>query len=191
MRKVAALVFMGLFGCDGEAEEEAVWYLGCGDPVCADYTGPFDGIGLCEDDGIVAGDACDVVGDTCDPVDSCNALLQCATSDPTQQTGGCPVSLAKHKQDIQYLDGQARQTAAQEVRAMKLASWRYTGSLDDGKTHLGFIIDDAPGSAAVAADGKHVDLYGYTSLAIATIQEQQAQIDALEVRLKALEAQCK
>ena len=44
---------------------------------------------------------------------------------------------------------------------------------------------------ALAADGKHVDLYGYTSLAIATIQEQQAQIDALEVRLKALEAQCK
>jgi hypothetical protein len=33
-----------------------------------------------------------------------------------------------------------------------------------------------------------VDLYGYTSLAIAALQEQQAEIDALKAEVEALKA---
>ncbi|MGH7896283.1 MAG: hypothetical protein ACREQL_16575, partial [Candidatus Binatia bacterium] len=51
---------------------------------------------------------------------------------------------------------------------------------------LGFIIDDVGTSPAVAADGGHVDLYGYTSMAVAAIQAQQKRIEALEREVAAL-----
>ena len=38
-------------------------------------------------------------------------------------------------------------------------------------------------------DGEHVDLYGYTSLALAAIQSQQVQIAAQQVELVALQQQ--
>lgn len=191
------LLLLPLLACGGDPNDSTTagmdapkWYLGCGDPVCQGYTGPFDGVPLCADEGVAAGDACDSEGATCDPEDSCNALVQCSTSDPLDDPYGCPVSLKKYKRSIDYLDEAGRAKAAADLSAMKLATWRYEGSLDDGKQHLGFLIDDVPGSAAVAADGRHVDLYGYTSLAVATIQQQQAQIAALEARLNALEARC-
>jgi len=186
-----------LLACGGDTDTDTdtpagdpQWYLGCGDPVCQAYSGPFDGVPLCTDAGIDVGTPCDAVGETCDPVDACNALVQCTTSDPLQDPYGCPVSLARHKRDVRYLASEDRAGAARELNAMKLATWRYKGALDDGKTHLGFLIDDVPGSSVVAADGQHVDLYSYTSLAIATIQQQQQQIEALEARLEALEASC-
>lgn len=176
----------------GSTTSSAEYYLTCGDPVCQGYTGPFTGVPLCSDVGISVGDACDTadLDETCDPVDSCNARLICATDDPTQQTGGCPISRAKHKDGIEYLDPQQRAQAGQRALEMKLATWRYAGELDDGKEHLGFIIDDDPTSPAVRPDGEHVDLYGYTSLAVAALQEQQARIERLEARLIQLEEQC-
>lgn len=177
-------------GGGGDPEPEPAFYLTCGDPACSGYGGPFDGVPLCADEGISAGDPCDEadLDVTCDPVDACNALVVCAEEDPTQGTGGCPISLKKYKREIAYLDAAARAKASEDLLAMKLATWRYDGALDDGAVHLGFLIDDVPGSPAVRADGGHVDLYGYTSLAVATIQEQQRRIDALEARLAALEA---
>lgn len=56
------------------------------------------------------------------------------------------------------------------------------------KLRLGFLIDDDPASPAVRPDGERVDLYGYTSLAIAALQEQQAEIDALKAEVEALKA---
>ena len=171
---------------------DAQYYLTCGDPVCQGYTGPFAGVPLCSDAGTSVGDMCDAadIDDTCDPVDSCNARLICATDDPTQQTGGCPISRARHKEQIEYLDPAARAQASKRALDMKLATWRYTGDLDDGKQHLGFIIDDDPTSPAVRPDGEHVDLYGYTSLAVAALQEQQAHIERLEERLAEIERSC-
>lgn len=51
---------------------------------------------------------------------------------------------------------------------------------DPSKERLGFMIDDNEGSAAVNAQRDLVDLYGYTSMAVATIQLQAQQINALE-----------
>jgi hypothetical protein len=60
----------------------------------------------------------------------------------------------------------------------------YKGEPDGQKNHLGFIIDDAPASSpAIASDQTHVDEYGYASMLLAAVQEQQKQIDALQKEL--------
>jgi hypothetical protein len=123
----------------------------------------------------------------CDPIDQCNRLLECRRNpDP----GPCPISRAKHKHDISYLDNPGLEAAAQQAFDMKLATWAYNWDAPTAPAHLGFIIDDAPNGAAVAQDGEHVDLYGYTSITLAAVQvqqrkivQQQAQIDALQAEL--------
>jgi len=187
----------------GEVAEDLRWYSTCGDPACSGYGGPFDGVALCDDiDGgaPAEGDACDEAGASCDPVDYCNALMTCAAEDPKDQTGGCPVSKAEHKRDIDYLSPEELAAVQSELMAMKLATWSYTDESPDA-TRLGFIIDDqtvgGSGSPAVRPDGERVDLYGYTSMTVAALQSQAAQLEAqaaqvaaLEARLKALEAGC-
>jgi hypothetical protein len=174
-------------------EPSLAWYVTCGDPVCGGYTGPTEGVPLCTDE--AEGDACSDEGATCDPEDDCNALIVCATEDPTAQPGGCPISRRKYKRDIHYLSAAERAAVADTAVGMKLATWSYRREPAGTPPHLGFIIDDNEGSYAVTADGDHVDLYGYTSLALAASQaqerrlaEQQARIDAQEQRILALEA---
>jgi hypothetical protein len=101
------------------------WFTTCGDPVCQGYTGPFDGVPLCTTE--AEGDACDADGAQCDPQDDCNALLICATDDPKDQTGGCPISRKERKTDIAYLDDAGKRSAAREALGIKLATWRYRG----------------------------------------------------------------
>jgi hypothetical protein len=198
MNRAALLSVLTLAGCPlltttkttDSATGDLVWYYTCGDPACSGYGGPFKGIDLCSDLAVSAGQACDDADFQCDPVDDCNALLVCATEDPQDQTGGCPISLRKYKDEVHYLSPAERSRAAQQALELPLATWRYKGALDDGKTHLGFLIDDIPASPAVAAGGGHVDLYGYTSLTLAAVQQQQAQIDQLRAEIEALKSSC-
>lgn len=166
---------------------EAQWYLTCGDPACQGYTGPFDGVPLCEAQTV--GATCGELDAECDPEDDCNARLRCATEDPTQQEGGCPISRVRHKRDVRYLNAEDQARLAAEVRQMKLSTWNYTWDAPERAPRLGFLIDDQPRSAAVTADGEHVDLYGYTSLTVAALQVQAAQIEALQEELRALRAE--
>ncbi len=184
---VAWLLFSA---CGGAVESstpasEPRWYMDCGDPACSGYGGPFDGVPLCVDE--VLGEACDSVGTTCDPVDGCNALVVCATEDPTAGTAGCPISRRAAKQDIRYLGAEEIAALGAEARQVRLARWTY---IDDPSvtSRLGFIIEDVggPASPLVRPDGERVDLYGYTSLAIAGLQAQQAEIDALRAEIAAL-----
>jgi hypothetical protein len=156
-------------------------YYTCGDPVCRGYTGG-SGAPLCATEKV--GDPCSVDGQKCDPQDDCNALVICAGSDPTMKPGGCPISRRQYKEDIHYLGPADLARYRDELLAMKLATWRYKHS--PSKERLGFMIDDNEGSAAV--DGKRdlVDLYGYTSMAVATIQLQAQQIDALKNEVAAM-----
>ena len=61
---------------------------------------------------------------------------------------------------------------------MKLATWRY--KQDPARERLGFMIDDNEQSVAVDLDRDLVDLYGYASLAVATVQLQAQEIEALK-----------
>lgn len=180
---------LGLLGCGGDpgggrdaGTAALAWYTTCGDPVCRGYTPPA-GIPLCSTEKV--GDPCSSDGQRCDPKSDCNALLICAKSDPKTSPGGCPVSRASAKHEITYVDDALRGRLAQEIENTRLATYRYkTG----GPLRLGFLIDDQPLSMSVDPARDMIDLYGYTSMTVAALQQQSKRIAALEAQLARLQA---
>ena len=159
------------------------WYATCGDPVCRGYTPPA-GVPRCTTE--TTGATCATAGTRCDPMDSCNALYICATSDPKMGTGGCPISRQKYKTDIHYLDEAGLEKYAGELSKVKLATYKYkTG----GPTRLGFIIEDHEPSVSIDSEHDMVDLYGYTSMAVAALRMQEKQLAALQQQVRELSAQ--
>lgn len=154
------------------------YFTTCGDPVCGK---PTDDPRLTGCTGQQEGAACSQDGELCElDGDDCNANLLCAATDPKEQSGGCPKSLASTKHDIVYLSPTSRDRIRDEVVTMPLATWKYNDQDPNAREHLGFIIDDQPAtSPAVRSSGERVDLYGYTSMAVAAIQAQDAQIREL------------
>jgi hypothetical protein len=162
------------------------WYTTCGDPVCSTADAGAGGSTASPCTTEKAGDACTTAGNQCDPGSGCNVHLICATSDPKMAPGGCPISRARFKKDIDYVPDQRLQSIHDELMTMRLATWRYTSEAESTSPHLGFIIDDNPASASVDATGDRVDLYGYTSMAVAAAQVQNKRIEALERELRSL-----
>jgi hypothetical protein len=163
------------------------FFYTCGDPVCRGYTGS-TGVPGCTAEQL-AGEPCSEMGTSCDPMDGCNRLLVCTNVDPT--TGGCPISRREAKTNIRYLDDRAVLRLHDEVMRIRLATYKYKAAAETGKTHLGFIIDDVAPSPAVHPSGNTVDLYGYTSMAVAALQMQARQIEALKSDLEVLREQMK
>lgn len=164
------------------------WYTTCGDPVCRGYTGPFPNVPLCS--GEAVGALCGTAGARCDPKDGCNAQLLCSDRDPRQQAGGCPISRGRFKDDVRYLSDAQRQELHQQVQRLRLATYRYRDAGPQAPQRLGFLIDDAErgagGAAAVDAARDMIDLYGYTSMAMAALQVQAQQIAALQAEVARL-----
>lgn len=162
------------------------WYQTCGDPVCQ-FPSPPTGDPPCKTQ--VVGDPCMEGEAACDPGSGCGASLVCANSDPTNG-GLCPVSRREHKADIEYLDEAGRESFAREIERVRLATYRYKND-PEARKHLGFIMEDVEPS--VSADSGHgvVDLYGYMSMAVAALQEQRGEIDALKKQVKSLRRECK
>ena len=132
----------------------------------------------------------------------CACIQGCVCPSPgytgCQQTNGgvtCqggPVSRREYKTDIGYVDDAERASLAEQALHTRLAEYRYKSEPEDAKRHLGFIIDDMPAqSPAVQGDATHVDLYGYTSMLLATVQQQQKQIDALQKQVDSLKAKAR
>jgi hypothetical protein len=70
---------------------------------------------------------------------------------------------------------------------MRLASYEYTDPVLAGRRRLGVIIEDQPGdSFAVESNRGQMDLYGYTSMVLATVQSQARRIEALEREVASL-----
>ena len=166
-------------GCGGyDASDRTTWFTSCGDPVCSGYRPPA-GVERCTSES--PGQACSVEGSRCDPVDACNSLLVCAQSDP--RLAGCPISARRFKRDVRYLTDEEREAVAREVRGIRLARYRYLGS---DVPRLGFVLEDDPPAAVVDRDRDMVDLYGYSSLAVAALQVQERRIEALEREVREL-----
>jgi hypothetical protein len=110
-------------------------------------------------------------------------LNKCIDSQTALECSNGAVSRREFKKDIDYVRDDERAALASEALSISLARYRYKTEPAGDRKHLGFIIDDvleqSPESPAVASDATHVDLYGYTSMLLATVQEQQKQIDAL------------
>jgi len=68
---------------------------------------------------------------------------------------------------------------------LKLARYRYTTDADDARSRLGFLIDQAPQSPAVASDAMPSTLHLRHMIA-AAVQAPQKKIDALLGEVHAL-----
>ncbi len=188
---LAALASCGGGSDSGSSRTAALnWFTTCGDPVCGGYRGPFPGVPPCSTE--KAGDLCTVANAECDLKDSCNTRLRCSDADPKQQPGGCPISRAAFKRDIRYLDDAQRAQLWRELQALKLATYRYKDAGPAGAPRLGFLIDDVQRSGgslatlALDAERDQVDLYGYVSMAVAALQVQSQQIEALRQEVRQL-----
>ena len=183
-RRLLFVLVLLLPACGSDPTPPPQWYFTCGDPVCSGHQIPPGGIPPCSFE--TPGESCRPEGARCDPIDECNRLLVCATSDPVQQPGGCPISSARFKRDIEYLgDADLRRLHA-ELRRFRLASYRYRALGPEDRRHLGFIIEDVGRSAAVDAERDRVDLYGYASMTVAALQVQAKQIESLQAEVSAL-----
>lgn len=150
----------------------------------------FDGPAFCPQPRPRVGSACAKDGESCavsSPVECGQATIVCKGGVWTLNDFGCPVSTARVKRDVEYVDRTAEERLRSEVLDVRLATYRYTQG-DDAR-HLGFIIEDMPeGSAAVLPSRDRVDLYGYVSMTVAALKAQQREIDALKREVARLEA---
>lgn len=186
LRRTTILALLCLMqSCGNEPSSPPRWYFTCGDPVCRGYTS--SGIASCTS-AQVAGQACGPRDASCDPRDDCNRLLTCSIDDPTRRPGGCPISRASAKRDVRYLDDEDLDRRYVELRALRLATYRYRDARPTSPERLGFVIDDGPPAVCVAGDGETVDLYGYTSLTVAAVQAQARRIEELEREVAGLRA---
>jgi hypothetical protein len=175
----------GLGGRDG-GQAGLKWFLTCGFPVCGGPTQPIDaGVAACTTQ--KAGDPCTSAGVTCDPHGSCGEKLMCTDHDPRMQPGGCPISRARFKQDIEYLGEAELKRYAEQVLDIPLATYRYRDD-PSSRQQLGFIIEDVEPSLSVDDARDRVDLYGYTSMAVAALKVQGQELEALRQELRVLRA---
>jgi hypothetical protein len=127
----------------------------------------------------------------CGPHEFCCSSLPVTT--PTcfdsRTTSTCPISRRVYKSDVEYLRPADAQRLRDELMRFRLATYRYRDQRAAQPEHLGFMIDDVVPSASVTGrTGDTVDLYGYTSMAVAALQVQARQIESLEREVKALRA---
>lgn len=102
----------------------------------------------------------------------------------------CPISQRKHKKDIQYLSEAEEQRLKDELLGFRLATYRYKSETDAERPHLGFIIDDVAPSPAVMSSGERVDMYGYQTMSVATLQVQAREIAELRKQVEDLKKTC-
>jgi hypothetical protein len=136
------------------------------------------------------GTPCDVAGVMCAYLQECGQPVK-VCSDGVWTPGqvlGCPVSTRRVKKDIRYLSTSEVAATAAEALKLRLATYEYKGAPYSGRRHLGFIIEDSPNAPAVDRDGDLVDLYGYSSMLLATAQAQEREIQRLEELVRLLKA---
>ena len=163
-----------------EASGMTYWET-CGDPVCV---GHYDhGVPVCTDQ--TEGAACSDRSERCDPENTCNSDLLCTNRNPRV---GCRRSRREYKRDITYVTESERSKLLAEVLEIPLVTYHYHEDADTRPLRLGFIIEDVEPSLSVNSEQNVVDVYAFTSMAVAAIQEQQEQIEALQREVEALRA---
>jgi len=119
---------------------------------------------------------------------NCNSFLVCANRDPSGVA--CRLrSRRQFKHDIEYLVHGDLERLRSKLLKMNLTRFRYNGEPASTPPHLGFIIEDVEPSPSIDSQNDTVDLYGYVSMAVATIQVQESEIQALRKELDALRGQ--
>jgi hypothetical protein len=89
MNQVATCVASRCVARDRSAAQ-LQWYFTCGDPVCGAWRDK-PNIRRCTPSEL-RGTSCPTRDEVCDPMNSCNSLLQCTDRDPQLRPGGCPIA---------------------------------------------------------------------------------------------------
>jgi outer membrane murein-binding lipoprotein Lpp len=112
------------------------------------------------------------------------ALVGC-TGDRTEPEPNATeaTSSRRFKEDIAYVSPAELDRLKDALVGVRLATFRYKG---DKTRHLGFILEDSPDIPASDMPRSRVDLYAYTSMAVAALQIQAKQIEQLEADVDAL-----
>jgi hypothetical protein len=93
-------------------------------------------------------------------------------------------SSRRFKEDIAYASPSELEQLKEALVKVRLATFRYKQG--DKARHLGFIIEDSPDIPASDVARSRVDLYAYTSMAVAALQVQARQIEQLEAEVDVL-----
>ncbi len=152
-----------------------LWLPVCSAPVDAGPGG--EDAGECP----AVGSACTALGEPCGTPSAANCGVTELCTDQDPRLPGCPISSRQFKDDVEYVDPAGLQRLHDETLGLRLATYRYKSKVADpaGK-HLGFIIEDQPQmSPAVDRTHDRVDLYGYMSMVVATMQVQENEIKQL------------
>lgn len=116
-------------------------------------------------------------------------LTRTSTTDPVvTQACGVAISRRAAKTNVAYLSPSDVQRLHDELLTYRLATYDYTQPAMGPGTRFGILIDDVAPSPSIAPDGNHVDLYAYTSMAVAALQTQAGEIERLQRAVAALEA---
>ena len=174
-----------------DANGPLTWHPTCGLPVCPTDPVPL-GIAACTADQ-KAGASCTTTGTQCDAMLACGAKLQCADHTLNER---CPISQRAAKQDIRYVNDEDLQRLADEVAKIRLTTYTYKDPSLGTDEHLGFIIDDNPGSPAVYPNHQtrrplRVYEHGgrHPSGSSAAAESQQQQMDDLKREISSLRAE--
>src|SRR5450432_1549379 len=168
----------------------------CGPDTCTQCTtGACCGGGCC-----ASGEWCDTSGTV--PTCRCNAGPACGAGEYCSSpvgggpicgirccggdAGTCPVSRRMYKRDIERLDDEALRRIYDELRKIQLTTYQYKNDPAASPPRLGFIIDDTKTPYPINPDGMSVNLYGYVSMAVAAIQTQSREIEALRAEVAQL-----
>jgi hypothetical protein len=163
---------------DGGAGLE--WWTACGPPVCMPGTSQFAPCTSSQ----VRGERCTTQNERCRVgADDCSGVLECSDVNPI--VGACPISKREFKRDIRYLNDSDTSQLLDELIHLKLTRYVYKQD-QQAREQLGFIIDDGVPDTLLSCEGDRVNLYSYTSLAVASLQAQQKEIARLERELDAL-----
>lgn len=167
------------------------WFYTCGYPVCQSPSADAGAGGLTDD----AGAPCPAVGSDCTSAGArcgtasnfnCGATEVCSATDPTKGPDSCPISSRNFKTDIHYVGDAELERLHEEALHIRLATYHYKAQFEDpNPQHLGFIVEDDPRSPAVDGSFDRVDMYGYVSMVVATMQVQEKEIAELRRELAA------
>ena len=102
------------------------------------------------------------------------------------QHSPCPVSSRRAKKEITYLSTRDAEAISRRLLKVKLATYRYRDPALGTGRKLGFILEDVGRSYAGDPARGRVDLYGYSSMLLATVQAQQRTIQKLQRQVEAL-----
>jgi hypothetical protein len=166
--------------CAQSDSGDTLWFCN-GKPTPACPEGPAANLADTACDGYAEMSYCFYGQDSC----FCRDTWRCQIAQPP----GDPVSRRRYKRDISYLSPADRDLIAAQLLSMKIARYEYIDDADGRGPQLGFIIEDSPQIPAVAADGRHVNLYAYASMLVAANQQQAERIASLETKLEQLREQ--